>query len=113
MIIFCITYAHGFVPREPELAQRMLEAAGLVDASWQDHDRTTIADHLGLDAQLPDHVLYGRAVRLEGRHDHLADLQRRHRSLSKRFQESLGRRVREDALAARTGVVEQGAIFGD
>jgi hypothetical protein len=50
VVVFGVTYPHGFVPRESQLAQGMLETAGLVDAGWQDHDSTTIAYHLSFDA---------------------------------------------------------------
>ncbi len=113
MIVFRVADAHHLVARKAQFAQRVLEPRRLVDAGREHHHRAAITDHLGLEAEFPDDVLNGRAMRCVRRHQDLSDLKRRDPARLQVLYQQFGRWVGESRLFAAVRIVDDCAVLGD
>ena len=111
VIVLGVADGHDIVARETELAQRRLQAAGLVDAGRQHHHRALVEGDLQLQPQLADRLQDHRLHRLPGRDDAAADRQRLDIALAQARHEGFRRRSATGVSRPVAGLVEQRAVL--
>ena len=98
--------------RQGEVFQGFRQAAGLVDARRQHHDRALVEDHLVLQPQLVDGLQHRFLVRLMGGHDH-APAGEFGRALAPERRVELGRRrLAQQPLLLGVGAEDMRPVLG-